>query len=106
MDTLDAEIGTIKERYVGVANRTATLTVAGWTGASAPFTPTVSVTGMLATDTPIVDIVLSGTQATAENELAGWACVSKIETGAGNITATCFASKPEAALTLILKVVR
>ena len=85
-------------------DKTATLSASGWS-ASAPYTQTVNVTGITATMTPIADIVLSATQATAETELEDWGKVSKIVTGAGSITVTCFKEKPTVALNIIMKVV-
>ena len=40
-----------------------------WTGANAPFSQTVSVSGIKATDSPVVDLVPSSTYATAETQL-------------------------------------
>lgn len=77
-----------------------------WTGTSAPYTQTVTVTGITSSDTPIVDVVLSTTSSTALNQLEAWSCVSKITTGANSITVTCLEDKPSVALTLQLKVVR
>ena len=73
---------------------------------SAPYTQTVSVSGVLSTDNPLVDIVLSSTTATAKNEVAAWGCVSKITTASDAITATCLEEKPTVNMTIQLKVVR
>lgn len=73
---------------------------------NAPYTQTVNVAGMTADMQPIADIVLSSSQETAEAELEGWGMISRIDTGADSIKATCFAKKPEAALNLTMKVVK
>ena len=90
------------------AQYTATLLAANWADVSgnAPFTQTVNVQGILSTDSPFVDVVLSSSSSTAMSQLESWSCVSKIETAAGSITATCFEEKPTIDLPIQLKVVR
>ncbi len=83
----------------------ATLPATGWQG-DGPYTRTVAVAGILATDTPIVDIVLSDDPDTAKSELEAWGLIGKIETSAGAITATCYGDAPAVALNLQIKVVR
>ena len=68
---------------------TATLLSSGWSS-SAPYTQTVSVSGILSTDTPIADVVLDVVTSTAMTQISAWMCVSNIETADGSITATCF----------------
>lgn len=77
----------------------------GWTGAG-PYTQTVAVAGLLATDTPLVDISLSGTTAIALTQAEAYGYISKIVTGTDAITLTCLENKPEVDLTITLKVVR
>lgn len=89
-----------------VSDYSASLLSSGWNGSSAPYTQTVSVQGILATDTPIVDVVLDSSTSTAISQNNSWAFVSKIETSADSITATCLESKPEVDLPIQLKVVR
>lgn len=89
-----------------VSDYSASLLSSGWNGSSAPYTQTVSVQGILATDTPIVDVVLDSNTSTAISQNNSWAFVSKIETTANSITATCLESKPEVDLPIQLKVVR
>ena len=82
-----------------------TLSSSGWS-LSVPYTQTVSIQGILATDIPVVDVVLSSTTSTAKSQLEAWSCVSKIETAAGSITATCFEELPAIDIPIQLKVVR
>lgn len=89
-----------------VSDYSASLLSSGWNGSSAPYTQTVSVQGILATDTPIVDVVLDSNTSTAISQNNSWAFVSKIETTANSITAACLESKPEVDLPIQLKVVR
>ena len=84
---------------------TGTLTSSGWTSA-APYTQTLSISGILSTDVPVVDVVLSSTSSTAISQTEAWSCVSKIETAAGSITATCLEEKPAIDIPIQLKVVR
>lgn len=85
---------------------TATLLASGWSGSAAPYTQTVSVTGILATDTPIADVVLDQSTPTALTQIEAWMNVSKIETAEGSITATCFEELPAIDIPIQLKVVR
>lgn len=84
---------------------TATITTT-WTGASAPYTQAVTVTGILATDVPEIIPVYSATNATAVLEKTAWASISKADTSANTITFTCFEDKPTQAINIKIKVVR
>lgn len=85
---------------------TATLLASGWSGSAAPYTQTVSIQGILATDTPIADVVLDQSTPTALTQIEAWMSVSKIETADGSITATCFEELPAIDIPIQLKVVR
>ena len=84
---------------------TATLTAAGWS-ASAPYTQTVTVSGLLAADEPFIRPVLSTTTATAiaQKEAAG--CVDVITAAANSITAKCLTDKPTADIPIRIVVIR
>lgn len=77
-----------------------------WVGASAPYTQTINIDGILSTDNPIVDVVLDNSTSTAIDQLDSWSCVSDISTAQGSITATCFESKPTTTIPIQLKIVR
>lgn len=98
----DAQVNGLSELY------TTTLTALGWvdTSGNAPFTQTVNIQGILATDTPIIDVVLSSTTETAKSQLEAFSCLSKIETADGSITATCLDTKPTIDIPIKLKVIR
>lgn len=64
---------------------TATITAAGWTG-SGPYTNTVTVSGLLATDTPTMDLVASSTYATAQSEIADYGHIYKAVCSANTLT--------------------
>nr|DAI01002.1 MAG TPA: hypothetical protein [Caudoviricetes sp.] len=65
---------------------TGNLTVASWSGSAAPYSQAVTITGVLATDTPIVDLVPSTTYATAESQIDGWANIYRAVASANTIT--------------------
>ena len=83
-----------------------TLLASSWTGAAAPYTQTVNVTGILATDKPILDVSVSDTVATGVSETEQWANITKATAGAGAITFSCYEEKPDIDLTVNVKVVR
>lgn len=83
---------------------TATLSTT-WTG-SGPYTQTVSVSGILATDMPHIMPAYSSNNATAIAQKEAWSKVSKAEAAAGSITFTCFEEKPTAAIPIQIEVMR
>ncbi|WP_085832129.1 hypothetical protein [Clostridium merdae] len=84
---------------------TATLSTAGWS-ANAPHTQTVTVSGLLEIDNPIIDVVLSDAVATAQAQLDAWGYVSKIVTGENSIVVYCYDAKPTIAIPIQILVVR
>jgi hypothetical protein len=76
-----------------------------WQGSEAPYTKTQTVNGLLATDTPIVDVVMSGNFATDEARIEAWGYVYRITTAANAITLYA-TEKPTVSLPIQLKVVR
>ena len=85
---------------------TATIGTDWTTAETGEYTQTISVSGILETDNPIVDVVLDSEKDVALSQLEAWGCVSKIETSDGSITATCFEDMPGIAISIQLKVVR
>lgn len=63
---------------------TATIGTA-WTGSAAPYSQAITVNGILASDSPVVDIVPSEDYATAESQLEAWANIYRIVTSANEI---------------------
>lgn len=82
-----------------------TLPSTGWTGDAAPYAQEVAVTGITAADTPLVDIVQTGTEATDEPMREAWGVVTRMVTGAGKITAYA-SEKPTVDVPIQLKVVK
>jgi hypothetical protein len=88
-----------------VSTYSATIESTSWTGSSAPFSKAVTVTGILSTDTPILDLVLTGTFATDQTMLENWAKIYRAVTSADTIT--FYATEvPSANITIQAKVVR
>lgn len=94
------------QKYIDskVDSLTSTLPLNGWTG-NGPYSNKVTVSGILDTDSPIVDIVQSGFHPMDVRIRDGWSNVYRITTGAGNITAYASA-KPTIDIPIQLKVVR
>lgn len=91
--------------HVYHATLTATLDTDDWTGTEAPFAQIQEISGILATDVPIVDVVLSGDWEVDEARLEAWGYIYRIVTSNDSITAYA-REKPDVALPLQLKVVR
>ncbi|MBE6969282.1 MAG: hypothetical protein E7442_04060 [Ruminococcaceae bacterium] len=82
-----------------------TFSASGWSS-SAPYTQTITVTGVLLTDYPFVDIDLSNaTDASAVIE--DWKLVGRCTVSANNkVIAYCYENKPTANIPVVFKVVR
>ena len=76
-----------------------------WQGSMVPYTKTQTVNGLLATDTPIVDVVMSGDFGTDEARIEAWGYVYRITT-ANNAITLYATEKPAVSLPIQLKVVR
>lgn len=81
---------------------TVQLTAAGWS-AAAPYTQTVALEGILATDQPHYGVVYSGNW---EAEKEAFSCVDDLDTAENALTFTCYEEKPEINLTIQLEVNR
>lgn len=86
------------------ATKTATLASASWTGSAAPYSITVSVSGITATDSPIISLNLANNASAATTKSAHkcWGFITKIVTGSGTITAYAH-TKPTVNLPIIIK---
>lgn len=84
---------------------TGTFLADGWTGTSAPFSQEITVNGILATDKPKVDVVVSSTYATAQNEIWDWGYVYRVVTSKNKVTAYATA-KPIVSLKVQMEVIR
>lgn len=84
---------------------TGTLTTT-WSDATTGYTQTLTVNGVLASDTPVIGIVQTTTVATNQTLLENWALVSRITTAANSITAYAYGDKPTVALPIQILCVR
>lgn len=75
---------------------TATIPASGWGEMLGAYAQEVDVPGITADMTPTADVILTGDMDADKLILDSWACVSRIETGAGKIRLTCYESVPEA----------
>ncbi len=91
--------GTVSKQF------TATIPADGWTGTAAPYSNAVTVTGLLATDSPIVDMIPSETYAMAEQEIDGYATIYRM-TAANNQLTVYATDKPTVDLAIQIRVVR
>lgn len=106
------------EEYVGSAvteanaytdskhiTKTATLST-NWAGAAAPYSQTIPVNGILASDFPHIAPVYSGDFATAVAEREAWNMINASASEDGTITFVCFDDKPTTAITVLIEVMR
>ena len=84
---------------------TTVITADGWTGEATPYTNTVTVNGLLAADTPIVDMIPSETYETAEGETEAYANIYRMVTADNQLTAYA-TEKPTVDITIQIKAVR
>lgn len=76
-----------------------------WSGSSAPYTKAQTISGILATDSPIIDLVPSATYADAEAQEEAWANVYRVVASANTLTFYA-KEKPEAELPVHILCVR
>ena len=76
-----------------------------WSGSSVPYTKTVTVNGILATDTPIIDIVLTGGYIVDKMRIEAWGYIYRAVTDDDSITFYA-TEKPTISLPIQIKVVR
>ena len=81
----------------------ATLPASGWSN-TAPYTQTVAVTSISADNMPIVDLKYSDTEDNWDSEEKAFACLTKITTANGSITAVCRKEKPTVDFTIQMRV--
>ena len=106
-DATDAVNKKFLEDYVDDKRKmfTINLPVSGWTG-EGPFTQTVTLEGILASDMPHYGVVYAAEQQTRLQQKEAFSLVDQLETADGSVCVTCFEEKPEADLTLQLEVNR
>lgn len=105
--TVEEAIGELEQKtaYHAALSFAAELPAGGWSS-DAPYTQTVPVDGLFATDDPLVDVVLSDDSETAIAQLEAYGYIGRMDALDGVITAYCYEDKPEVSLNIQLKVVR
>lgn len=88
-----------------IKNITATIPITGWTGTDVPFTLDLTMPAILASDNPIIDVVLSSVYDTSQKQLKAWGNIYRIVAGSGKLTCYSY-EKPEVAIPIQIKVVR
>lgn len=78
--TFTGTVTGVKKTYTG------TLLSASWTGSSAPYSQTITVTGMASTDEPVVDVTFSGTYLDDINIASAWSKIYDLDTGTNQVT--------------------
>ena len=73
---------------------TATIGTSWVQGENNEYTQEVTLDGILETDTPTIDLVLSDDISTARSQIEAWSCVSRITTSLGKIKIYCYDSSP------------
>lgn len=84
--------------------RTATLAVNGWT-TSAPYTQTVTVSGITANDAPMISMGTPATPNAAnyKSTKKAYGMIDRAVTGSGTITFYCYSKKPTVAIPIVVK---
>jgi len=88
-----------------ITDYSVTLPSASWTGSAAPYIKEVSVSGIVSTDTPIADIVATGTYATDIAQQTDWGKIYRFVTSTDAITFYATAV-PIADIALFVRVVK
>lgn len=91
--------GAVSEKF------TATIHAAGWIGEAAPYTNAITVTGLLAKDTPIVDMIPSETYETAEAGIEAYATIYRMVAADNQLTVYA-TEKPTVDINIQLRAVR
>ena len=102
VDTAKADV----KAYTDSKRKTWTATIATTWAGSGPYTQSVTVSGILASDMPHIMPVYSSDNATALAQKEAWACMSKAVTAANSITFSCFEDKPTTAIPIQIEVMR
>lgn len=81
-----------------VSNYNATITTTWTEGSSSVYSQTISVQGILSTDTPIIDVVLDSDPQAAQSQLDAWSYISRISTSNNAITVYAVGAAPNVAI--------
>lgn len=73
---------------------TATIGTSWTQGENSGYTQDISIEGILETDTPTIDLILSDNIETAKSQIEAWSCISRITTSNSKVTVYCYDSSP------------
>lgn len=83
LDDYDTNMVAIDGR---IKRATGTLAVASWSGSAAPYTQSIAVTDLLATQVPVVDLDLSAVaEADRAAKITDWALIERVYSSAGYV---------------------
>lgn len=82
-----------------------TIPTSGWS-ASAPYTLTISISGILSTDIAHISPVYSTTASTRKSQKEAWGKVTMIDTVSDGITIYCDETKPATSIPIQIEVIR
>ncbi len=78
-----------------------------WTqGENNEYTQEITVAGILETDTPMIDLVLSDNAETAKSQIEGWSNVSRVTTKTGKIKIYCYDAAPKVQIPIQIVCIR
>lgn len=80
------------------------MTADGWSD-TAPYTQTVTVTGLAESASPIIDVVVSDEVETGASQIKQWAYISKASAAENSLTVSCYTKKPTIDLPILVKVI-
>ena len=89
-----------------VQSYTTTITTAWTEGTSSVYSQTISVQGLLTTDTPIIDVVLDNDPTTAQDQMDAWSYISRITANDNSITVYANGVAPTTAIPIQILCVR
>lgn len=84
--------------YTGTLNTT-------WSGSN-PYSQAITITGIVATDAPVIDLTLSGTLNTDNDRIKSWGFIQRAVTAANKITFYAYGTKPSVSLPFHVMCVR
>ena len=101
------KLGDMLERRMGQVRTLFCATIpAEWAGSEPPYTQTVSVPGILESDSPHIAPVYDSDRDTALEQMESWSLVTGAAAGADTLTFTCLEDKPQEKIPIQIEVIR
>ncbi|MCM1220972.1 MAG: hypothetical protein NC548_41450 [Lachnospiraceae bacterium] len=83
-----------------------TIRASAFTGKTAPYIQTITLEGVLETDTPLIGAVYDASTDLALRQQEAFSCIAKIETRNNQLVVYCFEDKPTVDIPIQVKIVR